>query len=322
MAEFPSYATGTVSVAEGGTTVVGTGTIWSGVNARAGDLLVVAGEPAALITDVVDVTHLTITPWAGADQSGSSYAIYKCSPLRYAGGQAMADVSKLLAVLNDAGPYYNIGPDEAEPDPSIGEDGNFARQRSTGKEWEKVDGAWELRGVYANLSWVDRWSADTLYGERTVLPHVGKLWIAKRSNTGVEPGTSSADWDVFYPFPTQSSLTVVFDAGGSEIAAGSAFDMPVGVTSIIRKLRLRADGVGSAVVDIRRKAFASGLPVEADSICGEAKPQLTNARDYSDATLTGWSPALDDDDALRFVVESCSGLTRLTLTLYTDRIFT
>ncbi|WBU27601.1 hypothetical protein OOZ54_12940 [Rhodopseudomonas palustris] len=320
MAEFPSYSTGTVSVASGGTSVVGSGTIWSGVNARAGDLFV-ADRFAALITDVVDAEHLKITPWGGVDLAGGSYAIYKWSPLRFAGGQAMADVSRLLALLNEAGPYYIIGDDETSPDPSIGEEGQFARQPSTGKEWLKRDGAWEFQGTYGNISWEEVWSSTKEYGLRTVIPHNGKLWIAKRANKNVEPGTSPDDWVVFYPFPTESSLTITFDSDGREIAGGSTFDMPVGVKSIIRKLRLRADGVGSALIDIRRKAFADGVPTVDDSICGSAKPHLTSARDYEDATLAGWSTAIDDDDALRFVVESCSGITRITLTLYTDRVF-
>ncbi|MFC0243688.1 hypothetical protein [Rhodopseudomonas telluris] len=321
MAALPSYAVGTVSIANGATSVVGTGTVWSGVAARAGDILVVAGHITEIV-DVVDGTHLTIPEWPWGSQSDASYVIIQKSPLRFAGGQAMADVSKLLALLNDAEPYYNVPADATEPDVSLGEDGQKARQRSTGKEWEKVDGAWVLTGIYANMSWVDGWDAEAFYGVRTVLTHLGKLWISKRENTGVEPGSSAADWAVFYPFPVQSSMTVVFDAGGSEIAAGSAIDIPVGVMSIIRRVRMRADGIGSLVLDIRRKAFADGVPGAGDSICGSAKPHLTNARDYVDATLTGWSPQLDDDDGLRLVVESCAGLTRLSVTLYTDRIFT
>jgi hypothetical protein len=322
MTAFPSYAIGTVSVINGSTIVTGSGVIWSGYNARPGDTIVIAGQ-AAFVDDVTDDNHLVIPEWPGADLTGTSYAIYKSSPLRFAGGDVMLDVQKLVAAWNAIGFFVYVPAGATEPDPSLGEEGQSARQPSTSKEWYKEGGVWNYTGVYANISFSeDPWSSETAYGARTVLPHSGKLWIARRNNTGVEPGTSAADWGVFYPFPTQSSVTVFLDSGGSEIADGKVLDLPVGVASIIRRVTLRADGVGDIIIDIRKKAFASGLPGPGDSICGSSKPTLSAARDYLDSALTGWAKELSDTDALQFVVESCSGLTSVSVTLHTDRIFT
>src|SRR3569833_3879879 len=110
MRAFPSYATGTVSVAAGGTGIVGAGTIWSDVNARAGDDIVIAGH-TVIVEDVTDPTHLVIDAWPYAGvPPGTAYKIVQRSPLRYAGGQAMADVSALVAALNTDGFYVFEGP--------------------------------------------------------------------------------------------------------------------------------------------------------------------------------------------------------------------
>ncbi|MFT3942067.1 hypothetical protein [Rhodopseudomonas sp.] len=319
------FDVGTVSVDAGSTTVTGGGNpLWRTNGIKAWCPLQITGYFPVQIKEVVDEDTIElVAPWPGGDVAGATYVITDTSIESFAAPAVAQSVVKLAEDLAMEGTYVFVRSGLDAPPAWRGDEGQYARQPSSSKEWYKESGIWHYRGVYGNFAFsTDAWSNDTAYTERTVVPHAGKLWISKRASTGIEPGTSVADWSLFYPFPTQSSLTVSFDSGGSEIAAGSAFDVPVGVKSIIRKLRLRADGIGSAVIDIRRKTFSDGLPAAADSICGTAKPHLINARDYSDTTLTGWSPDLSDDDALRFVVESCSGLTRLTLTLYTDRIFT
>jgi hypothetical protein len=101
MTVFNSYSVGTVSVAAGATTVIGAGTIWSGVNARPGDDIVIAGH-TVIVMDVVDTTHITIDAWPyTAVSAGSAYKIVWRSPLRFVGGQAMSDVDTLIASLSN-----------------------------------------------------------------------------------------------------------------------------------------------------------------------------------------------------------------------------
>src|SRR5258708_1670168 len=100
MTAFPSYSTGTVAVANGATTIIGTGTIWSGVNVRPGDDIVIAGHIVNVV-DVTDTTHLVIDAWPYTTvTAGTAYKVYQRSPLRFVGGQAMADVSTLISMLN------------------------------------------------------------------------------------------------------------------------------------------------------------------------------------------------------------------------------
>jgi hypothetical protein len=102
MTALASYSIGTVSIAAGGTTATGSGTLWSGVNARPGDILQV-GNFQTVISDVTDATHLVIPPWGGGAVSGAAYTIWQTSPMRFAGAQAMADVSALITQLNNSG---------------------------------------------------------------------------------------------------------------------------------------------------------------------------------------------------------------------------
>lgn len=319
------FDVGTVSVAAGSTTVTGVGNpLWRTNGIKAWCPLQITGYFPVQIKEVVDEDTIElVAPWPGADVAGAGYVITDTSIESFAAPAVAQSVVKLAEDLAIEGTYVFVRSGLDAPPTWRGDEGQYARQPSSSKEWYKEGGVWHFKGVYGDFSFsTDSWAIDQTYTARTVVPHEGKLWIAKRSSTGVVPGSSDADWSVFYPFPTQSSMTVVLDTGGSEIAAGSAIDIPVGVKSIIRRVRMRADGIGSIVLDIRRKTFADGVPEAGDSICGSAKPRLTNARDYVDTTLTGWSPQLADDDGLRLVVESCTSLTRLSVTLYTDRIFT
>src|SRR5258708_29493932 len=149
---FASYSTGTVSVSANGTVVTGASTICAGVNARPGDLLQI-GTELAFISDVTDTTHLVVPPFGGTTVSAVAYTIYQTSPLRFVGGQAMADVSTLIAILNTDG-WYKFVPSTATDPTSYGltaNDGQYAFQASTGKLWVMTGGVWNFLGIYKGL---------------------------------------------------------------------------------------------------------------------------------------------------------------------------
>ena len=199
MTAFSSYSTGTVSVANGDTVVVGAGSIWSGAHARPGDDIVIAGHTVIMI-DVTDVTHIAIDPWPYADvPAGTAYKIVQRSPLRFAGGEAMADVDKLVAALNKDGFYHFVGTDETVPDPSLGEDGQYARKPSTGEEWLKVGGLWVFQGVFGTLSATNEpWDGATTFAANVIVPFAGKLWRSLQANNlNHQPDTSPTWWALF-----------------------------------------------------------------------------------------------------------------------------
>jgi hypothetical protein len=137
----PVYITGTVAVSNGGTTVVGTGTMWSGTNAKQGDFFSRA-DGLALITEVTDPTHLQITPWPGATVTVGSYAIEQNYVGRVVGVAAAEDVSVMLEKLHTDGLPFIVGTDETVPDPSYGDEGQLAFKPTTGQWWVKSGGAW------------------------------------------------------------------------------------------------------------------------------------------------------------------------------------
>jgi hypothetical protein len=186
-----SYSTGTVSVADGGTSVTGAGgTNWSAVNVNAGDVLQI-GEFQTIISDVTDATTLTIPPWGGGVQSGASYNIWKTSIVRVVGGQNALDVNRVLAALNTKGYFVFVGPDETEPDPSLGEEGQFALQPSTGQMWEKTSGVWVSAGTFRGFGLPAPYDNGESYVAFDVVTSDGTSYVCIAPTTGNAPPNAS-----------------------------------------------------------------------------------------------------------------------------------
>ncbi|MGX1353458.1 hypothetical protein AB7M49_007079 [Bradyrhizobium elkanii] len=188
MTALASYSTGTVSVAAGGTIVSGSATIWSGTNVRPGDVLQI-GNFQTIIADVTDPTHLVIPPWGGGAQADVAYVVWKMSPQRIAGAQAMADVSTLVAALNTSGFFWFVDPALAAPDPSLGSDGQFALQPSTGKMWVHAAGVWSYLGIYRGLGTPAPYDNAKTYNLMDVATSGGSsyVWINPAAGSGHAP---------------------------------------------------------------------------------------------------------------------------------------
>lgn len=109
MADF--YATGTVSVSNGGTTVTGSGVVWSTV--AAGDTLELAGQRVTIAAAPVSpYTSLTLaSAWTGTTQSGASYVIRYDAPARFTQAYLATWVQRLVAktaVIEAARPSYGV----------------------------------------------------------------------------------------------------------------------------------------------------------------------------------------------------------------------
>ncbi|MBB4259716.1 MULTISPECIES: hypothetical protein [unclassified Bradyrhizobium] len=176
MTALVSYSTGTASVSAGGTTVTGSGTNWLGTIAKPGDIFQI-GNFQSVISDVTDTTHLVIPPWGGGNQSGVAYTIWQVSPQRFAGAQAMATVSQLVAAFNTSGYFVFVGIDETVPDPSLGDDGQFAFQPTTGKTWERVAGVWTFLGIYKGFNLTGDYDNATVYSYGDVQTTSGSSYI-------------------------------------------------------------------------------------------------------------------------------------------------
>ena len=196
-----TYATGTVSVSDGSDVVTGTGGIWSGTNVKAGDTIYIDNRlPGIEVYEVTDSSHLLLPlEWDGGDLTSVPYTIVQNFPSRVVGVEAAKDVSKLVAALNKEGLYWFVGPDELEPDPSRGDEGQYARQPSTGKEWLKTGGLWVYQGTSGNITFDSAaWSSATTYGQRVIVSRAGRLWLSlQASNTNHVPESSPLWWTEF-----------------------------------------------------------------------------------------------------------------------------
>lgn len=102
---------------------------------------------------------------------------------------------------------------------------------------------------------------------------------------------------------------------GSPISTGIKGDIVVPYAGTIQRVSLLADQSGDIVVDIWKDTYANYPPVVGDSITASAKPTLSSATKYEDATLTGWTTAVAAGDILRFNVDSAATVTRVQVTL-------
>jgi hypothetical protein len=218
-----SYSTGTVSIAANATSVVGTGSNWSGQNAIPGDLLVVAGN-TVIVLDVTDALHLAIDAWPFAAVTAASYKLYKVSPLRFAGGQAMASVDTLVSALNTSGFYVFVGPTETVPDPSLGDDNQYALQATTGKLWQKTGGTWNFIGIQKGFGLPAAWNSATAYLAFDVVSLNGTSYVCILANTNQTPPNATY-WTVLAGVGTAATVavgTVTTGAGGSAAAVTNA----------------------------------------------------------------------------------------------------
>lgn len=147
----PVYDTGAVSVAANGTVVSGGGTtIWVN-NVREGDWIAIDGEALTMVLEVTDNGHLVIPEWRLGAKTNVPYAIYENYSGRDDSSSIAKDVGTLVAALNKEGFIWFVGPDEAEPDPSRGDEGQYAEQPSSGKRWIKQSGLWSYLGQSAAI---------------------------------------------------------------------------------------------------------------------------------------------------------------------------
>lgn len=184
----PTYSTGTVSVSEDGTVTVAGGGIWSGLSVVMGDLIAIDGGAAVLISDVnADATHGQLAGWTGGTAIGKPYVVYQCSNLRFDDVEIALDLQKQVRALNTEGFYIFVPSASADPDPSLGDDGQYAFQAASGKLWVKESGLWSYLGIYKNFSFKGAYDALTAYVANDVVTYAGSAYIVIAATTANLP---------------------------------------------------------------------------------------------------------------------------------------
>jgi len=143
--------------------------------------------------------------------------------------------------------------------------------------------------------------------------------VTKKHTQGTDQGLDTGG---SYPSTAQQlynsrirTIAVVMDNGDYPLVAGKIVRVKVDYPCTIQSAELVADQSGSAVVDIWKKAYSSLPATVANTITASAKPTLSAALKYQDATLTGWTKTIAAGEYLYFKLDSSSTITALTISL-------
>jgi len=153
----------------------------------------------------------------------------------------------------------------------------------------------------------------------------GDILMASRKILGLPTPTADQEAatkkyvdDSVYTLPENiKTLTITFiiDGGGSVITTGQKGHLEIPFACTINQVTMLADQPGSIVVDIWKEIYTYFPPTDADSITASAPPTISSAQKSKDSTLTGWTTAIDAGDILAFNVDSCTTITRVTISL-------
>ncbi len=112
-----------------------------------------------------------------------------------------------------------------------------------------------------------------------------------------------------------AAIEVIIDGGDSAITTGVKADVEVPFNCTILQATALADQTGSIQVDIWKDTYANFPPTDADSITGSNPISISSSNKSQDSTLSGWTTTINAGDILRFNVDSCSTITRCTISL-------
>lgn len=168
------------------------------------------------------------------------------------------------------------------------------------------------------------YSAGMAYSKNDLVTNSGSTWLYTNDTAAAGqalptlPTTSNSYWSLIAggsPNAATAVFSVDFDGLGTTIAADSEGFESVPFSCTITGVKLLSKETGSMVIDIQKDTYANYPPTGADSICSSTKPTLSSASKYSDTTLSGWVTSISAGDVLRFVVNSCSTITKAKLSI-------
>lgn len=116
------------------------------------------------------------------------------------------------------------------------------------------------------------------------------------------------------------AIVFIIDGGGGVITTGIKGHLDIPFDCSITGWILLADKSGSIVIDVWKDTYANFPPTVADTIAGSEKPTLSAVQKNQDLSLGTWTTSITAGDILAFNVDSCSTITRITLTILATRI--
>jgi len=144
--------------------------------------------------------------------------------------------------------------------------------------------------------------------------------VAVETELGTNPKGVFSDVKTNLAELNKGAIVFIIDGGGSAIATGQKGHLEIPFKCEIQRVTLLADVSGSIVIDIWKDTYANFPPTDADTITAAAPPTITAAQKAQDATLTNWTKTINEGDILAFNVDSCTTITRVTVSLKIKRI--
>jgi hypothetical protein len=119
----------------------------------------------------------------------------------------------------------------------------------------------------------------------------------------------------------EGSIVYVIDGGDAEIGAGQKGWIEVPFNGTIKSVRLFADQPGGIVIDIWKDSYINYPPDNTwDSITGATQATITDpAQKSQDSSLADWTRNFSKGDIFAFNVDSCTTITRCTISMTVDR---
>ncbi|HEX9707406.1 MAG TPA: hypothetical protein VGA24_07165, partial [Steroidobacteraceae bacterium] len=115
-------------------------------------------------------------------------------------------------------------------------------------------------------------------------------------------------------------LTLIIDGGATAITTGikgEFLDLPPCTIAgwTLTGETVSGSGTGSIVLDVWKDTYANHPATVADTITGSEKPTISSALKGQDLSLSTWTTAIAQGDTLRFNVDSCTDLKRVTIAI-------
>jgi hypothetical protein len=115
------------------------------------------------------------------------------------------------------------------------------------------------------------------------------------------------------------SIEFIIDGAGVAITTGIKGDLEIPFACTITSWTLMADQSGSIVVDIWKDTYANFPPTATVKITASAPPTISTATKGQSSSLGTWTTTVSAGDIMRFNVNSCTSITRATLSLKVTR---
>lgn len=132
---------------------------------------------------------------SGVHTLAQSYVVMKMSWQRYDPALTQAKLREFVTNIEAAGIFLFVS--GAEPDPAMGENGQYALKCNTNAPWQlwyMIGGVWVLQGSAVGMNWLGPWNSLVGYLVGNGVSRLGSTYICTAPNTNAPPESNPSDW--------------------------------------------------------------------------------------------------------------------------------